>query len=95
MAPSLCLAGLVTGHPLLGGDYITTSPLIALPPELSWARTLSRFYRLKTPLAEAFRLNADTPLLAGDAYGWPAVSIVDARRYLEKLRAFIRSVMAL
>ena len=42
----LALAGFAAGHPLLGARAIVTSPLWVLDPELCWARTLSRFYRL-------------------------------------------------
>ena len=45
----LALAGFATGHPMLGARKIVTSPLWVLDPELSWARTLSRFYRLGVP----------------------------------------------
>ena len=45
----LALAGFAAGHPLLGARKIVTSPLWVLDPELSWARTLSRFYRLGVP----------------------------------------------
>ena len=40
------LAGFVAGHPLRGSRHIATSPLWVLDPDLRWARTLSRFYRL-------------------------------------------------
>ena len=44
-----CLAGFVAGHPLIANKRIVTSPLWVLDPELRWARTLSRFYRLGLP----------------------------------------------
>jgi hypothetical protein len=54
LAPSgLSLAGFVAGHPLLGARQIMTSPLWVLDPELRWARTLSRFYRLGVPAGGA------------------------------------------
>ena len=40
------LAGFVAGHPLRGSRHIATSPLWVLDPDLRWARTLSRFYKL-------------------------------------------------
>lgn len=49
----LALAGFVAGHPLLGTKAIATSPLWVLDPELRWARTLSRFYRLGVPEGSA------------------------------------------
>jgi Family of unknown function (DUF6634) len=42
----LSLTGFAAGHPLLGNRKIVTSPLWVLDPDLTWARTLSRFYRL-------------------------------------------------
>ncbi len=46
-----CLAGLSTGHPRLGGEnrLIGTSDLWLLSEDRSWARTLSRWYRLGRP----------------------------------------------
>jgi hypothetical protein len=40
------LVGFVAGHPLRGSRHIATSPLWVLDPDLRWARTLSRFYKL-------------------------------------------------
>jgi Family of unknown function (DUF6634) len=45
----LALTGFAAGHPLLGSKKIVTSPLWVLDPQLRWARTLSRFYRLGVP----------------------------------------------
>ena len=44
----LCLAGRCVGHPVLGvaERWIVTSQLLGLAPDMSWARTASRFYRL-------------------------------------------------
>lgn len=46
-----CLAGLSTGHPRLIGEnrLIGTSDLWLLSEDRSWARTLSRWYRLGRP----------------------------------------------
>ncbi len=46
--PSLCLDGLVGGHPVLVGQdrAIRTSELWHLDEEAGWARTYSRWYRL-------------------------------------------------
>lgn len=46
-----CLAGFSTGHPLLPGHnrLIGTSDLWLLSEDRSWARTLSRWYRLGRP----------------------------------------------
>jgi len=42
----LRLMGVVAGHPSARPGPILTSMLYAIDPELRWARTLSRFYRL-------------------------------------------------
>jgi hypothetical protein len=46
--PVPCLAGLSTGHPRLAGvnRAIATSDLWLMSEDRSWARTLSRWYRL-------------------------------------------------
>jgi hypothetical protein len=44
-----CLVGKVHGHPYLRSPQSITSSLWAYAPELGWARTLSRFYRLGRP----------------------------------------------
>lgn len=48
-----CLWGQVRDHPILGGDDIMTSPVVALNVEEGWARSCSRWYRLGRPF---FRL---------------------------------------
>ncbi|MGQ2908439.1 MAG: DUF6634 family protein [Aliihoeflea sp.] len=49
--PSVCLEGLVSGHPVLVGQdrAIRTSELWHLDQEAGWARTYSRWYRLGQP----------------------------------------------
>jgi len=44
------LAGIVEGHPRIGPGPVTTSPLYHLSNDLTWGRTLSRFYRLGEPM---------------------------------------------
>ncbi|SIN83821.1 hypothetical protein SAMN05443247_00098 [Bradyrhizobium erythrophlei] len=44
------LVGRVTGHPLLGDCAAATTPLWFADPDGTWARSLSRFYRLGPPL---------------------------------------------
>ncbi len=46
---ALFLAGEVSGHPLLGDDWISTSALIHLSDDLAWARTRSRWYKIDAP----------------------------------------------
>jgi hypothetical protein len=44
------LVGRVNGHPLQGDRKIATSPVWFADPDGTWARTLSRYYRLGRPL---------------------------------------------
>lgn len=46
------LFGMVSGHPLLGSRWITTSQLVAIDPKHGWARTASRWYKLSCPFAD-------------------------------------------
>ncbi len=48
----LILFGMVSGHPKLGDNQITTSQLIAINATQGWARTVSRWYRLARSFAE-------------------------------------------
>ncbi len=48
----LTLWGMVSGHPRLGNNQITTSQLVAIDAAQGWARTVSRWYRLARPFAE-------------------------------------------
>ena len=45
-----CLIGGNVGHPVLTGPIIRTTEIWAMAPELGWARTLNRLYRLGEPL---------------------------------------------
>ena len=49
LRPVPCLVGVCGDHPRLNGPMITTTDLWMFAPDLGWARTLSRFYRLGTP----------------------------------------------
>jgi hypothetical protein len=53
------LVGLSTGHPALPGINrpIATSPVLLMSADMSWARSLSRWYRLGRP-AERSGLDA-------------------------------------
>ena len=53
--PVPCLTGLSTGHPRLAGmnRAIATSDLWLMSKDRSWARTLSRWYRLGRPAEQA------------------------------------------
>jgi hypothetical protein len=53
--PAVCLLGQSTGHPLLPGvnREIVTSDLMLMSQDRSWARTLSRWYRLGRPAGGA------------------------------------------
>ena len=48
----LRLIGQVTGHPLIKGRMIMTSPLWFADPKGQWIRTLSRYYRLGPPASQ-------------------------------------------
>ncbi|GLQ80541.1 hypothetical protein GCM10007881_40600 [Mesorhizobium huakuii] len=50
-----CLAGLSTGHPRLVGQdrLIATTDLWLLSEDRTWARTLSRWYRLGRPAEQS------------------------------------------
>ncbi|AEQ52705.1 DUF6634 family protein [Pelagibacterium halotolerans] len=48
------LAGSVSGHPTLDDGHCTTSPLLYMPTDRTWARTVSRYYRLGKSLSQAF-----------------------------------------
>lgn len=51
------LAGYVSGYPVLRNGPMRTSGLLALDPDTSWARTVSRWYRLGS------QPNANTPIM--------------------------------
>ena len=44
--PEPCLIGRMHGHPICRSGLSATSGLWVFAPELGWARTLNRFYRL-------------------------------------------------
>ncbi|MCW2282582.1 hypothetical protein M2323_000343 [Rhodoblastus acidophilus] len=44
--PEMALAGLISGHPLLGTKHGITSEIFALDETRSWVRTWTRWYRL-------------------------------------------------
>jgi hypothetical protein len=91
MRYSCCLAGEVSGHPWLNGP-ITTSALIVLDPGLTWARTMSRFYRLGSPFRFVLANGCDLSL--ADVYGWPVVPVEDAQARLADLAVIIRRLVA-
>ncbi|MFK4810954.1 DUF6634 family protein [Devosia sp. ZW T5_3] len=45
------LGGVVTGHPRLPAGWCWTSIVLFVSPDLRWARTISRYYRLGEPMA--------------------------------------------
>ena len=63
-APVPILVGDVHGHPLLRGPVIRTTDIQVFAPELGWARTLSRFYRLGRPVLPSPRQARSAGLLA-------------------------------
>lgn len=88
----LCLAGQSSGHPRLPDGTVATSPLLALAEDQSWARTISRFYRLAEPLADAQQPALGSGPIILDAYGYPAVPPVTARLWLSQSAAWIRQM---
>ena len=44
------LIGSVRDHPLLGNGWCTTSVVLAMASDRTWARTVTRLYRLAEPL---------------------------------------------
>lgn len=44
------LVGSVQGHPRLGSGWCTTSVVLAMASDVTWARTVGRLYRLSEPL---------------------------------------------
>lgn len=60
--PAYCLTGGNHGHPILQGRAIRTSELHIIAPDLRWARTYSRLYRL----GERFDPAVQDMLLRGD-----------------------------
>lgn len=55
------LAGLVVGHPRLRDGSCFTSAVLAIDPDLKWARTVSRLYALGPPLGERLDAGAGRP----------------------------------
>jgi len=47
-----CLAGVVVGHPRIRDGSCFTSAVLAIDPELKWARTVSRLYALGPSLTD-------------------------------------------
>lgn len=86
----LCLAGAVSGHPLLPDTFIATSPLVALCQDAAWARTISRFYRLGPPLDTALGGKDGRDLAIVGAYGYPAVTLAVAQVWLAHITGLIR-----
>jgi hypothetical protein len=55
------LAGLVVGHPRLRDGSCFTSAVLAIDPDLKWARTVSRLYVLGPPLSDRLDGGGDRP----------------------------------
>ena len=62
-AGDIALEGLVTGHPRLPGGEIVTSPLVQLDRSLTWARTVSRYYRLGNPAGHGDGAGPSAPVV--------------------------------
>jgi hypothetical protein len=63
--PVVCLRGDLFGHPRLSAPHVTTTQVWAFAPELGWARTHSRWYRLGDALQD--RLPPGVTHVKGDS----------------------------
>lgn len=45
------LGGVVSGHPILAPGWCWTSVVVFMAPDKTWARTISRYYRLEKPFS--------------------------------------------
>jgi hypothetical protein len=68
------LVGRVSGHPYIRGPYMATSPLKGMDGTMSWARTLSRWYRLGQPVSEQ-DIRLAYPLISPNAIGLDPVEL--------------------
>ena len=50
------LKGRVVAHPVIGTTTARTSAVFVMVPDLGWARTMSRFYRLGSPCDATARM---------------------------------------
>lgn len=95
------LWGVVTGHPQIGADFMTTSRLIAIDAAMGWARTVSRWYRLgppfskiETDIAAKFGLHPDSVRFT--EFELPGFIPLDDPKLLdEALARYIRQVRAI
>ena len=55
------LAGIVVGHPRLRDGVCFTSAVLAMDPQMKWARTVSRWYRLGPSLTDRLNETATPP----------------------------------
>ncbi|WP_369802531.1 DUF6634 family protein [Pseudorhodobacter sp. MZDSW-24AT] len=86
---TLFLFGVVESYPKFDSAVISSSPLITLSEDLTWARTVSRFYELGSYLKanrEVERL--ESPI--SKHYGWPTLEIGDARDLLSIMASRFR-----
>jgi len=93
-APATILLGIVTGHPRLPDGPVETSVLLALDPQGRWARTLSRWYRLGTPYAEATpSAEATAHVLGAVAMGCRVLSAAEAVAFVAAHRQRLRKAL--
>ena len=86
---TLFLCGVVESHPKFDSAVISSSPLIALSEDLTWARTVSRFYRLGSHLKTNIETKRpESPI--SKPYGWPTLEIRDARDLLSIMASRFR-----
>lgn len=80
------LMGRVTGHPIVRGPMIYTSPLLRIDIEAGWARTFSRFYSLGAPLSDAGPAAETAAIAAAAAIGYRQSRIDDLPKAMRRNR---------
>lgn len=95
------LWGKATGHPRLGNDLIITSQVISIDPGLTWARTMSRWYRLALPFSAiqaglTSKLERADPGTSALQFELPGFTLMDDLERLDRIlatyRDFIRRI---
>jgi len=82
----LRLVGRVTGHPMLGDRWITTSPVWQIDLEGGYARTSSRWYRLSHGFRETIA-SADNNEISDMQTKFPSAE--DAITHLRHIRTIV------
>ena len=88
------LIGEVSGHPLLGDGWMTSSPLLAFEPASGWAQTESRRYVLAEPYPDDCALPdaAVDALVSRMLAGVGALALEDLPRALAEFETIARKL---